>query len=48
MTYYKRIEAARQLIVDAVRQVEDVLDDEPVDALYNEMGDSSMIFRVRW
>ena len=42
------IEAARQLIVDAVRQVEDVLEDKPVDALYNEMGDSAMVFRVRW
>ncbi len=25
-----------------------MLHDRPVDALYNEMGDSAMIFRVRW
>lgn len=48
ITYGTDIEAARQLIVDAVRQVEDVLTDKPVDALYNEMGDSAMVFRVRW
>jgi small-conductance mechanosensitive channel len=28
--------------------VEGVLPDRPVDALYNEMGDFAMIFRVRW
>jgi small-conductance mechanosensitive channel len=28
--------------------VEGVLPDKPVDALYAEMGDSAMIFRVRW
>ena len=48
IAYGTDIEAVRQLIVDAVRQVEDVLEDKPVDALYNEMGDSDMIFRVRW
>jgi small-conductance mechanosensitive channel len=31
-----------------VRQVEGVLPDRPVDALYVEMGDSAMVFRVRW
>ena len=41
-------EKARQVIVDAVRQVEGVLPDKPVDALYVENGDSAMIFRVRW
>ena len=25
-----------------------VLPDKPVDALYVEMGDSAMVFRVRW
>jgi small-conductance mechanosensitive channel len=28
--------------------VEGVLPDKPVDAIYNEMGDSAMIYRVRW
>jgi small-conductance mechanosensitive channel len=36
------------VIVDAVRQVEGVLRDKPVDALYVEMGDYAMIYRVRW
>jgi MscS family membrane protein len=42
------IEMVRQFIVDTVREVEGVLPDKPVDALYIEMGDSAMIFRVRW
>jgi small conductance mechanosensitive channel len=42
------IETARLIIVDTVRQIEGVLPDKPVDALYVEMGDSAMIFRVRW
>jgi len=46
--YGTDIERARQVIIDAVRHVEGVLLDRPVDALYNEMGDSAMIFRVRW
>jgi small-conductance mechanosensitive channel len=46
--YGTDIEKARQIIVDTVRKVEGVLQDKPVDALYIEMGDSSMIFRVRW
>ncbi len=46
--YGTDIEKARQIIVDTVRQVEGVLADKPVDALYIEMGDSAMIFRVRW
>jgi small-conductance mechanosensitive channel len=46
--YRTDIERARQVIIDAVRQVDGVLPDRPVDALYVEMGDSAMIFRVRW
>jgi small-conductance mechanosensitive channel len=34
--------------VETVRQVEGVLPDRPVDSLYIEMGDTAMIFRVRW
>jgi len=48
IAYGTDIEAARQIIVDTVRQVEGVLTDRPVDALYVEMGDSAMVFRVRW
>jgi small-conductance mechanosensitive channel len=35
-------------VIDTVRALEGVMPDNPVDALYNEMGDSAMIFRVRW
>ncbi len=42
------LELARRLIVDAVRGVEGVVVDRPIDALYIEMGSSGVIFRVRW
>jgi len=48
VAYGTDIETARRVLIDAVRGVEGVLPDKPVDALYNEMGDSAMIFRVRW
>ena len=48
VAYGTDIEMARRLIVKTVRDVEGVLREEPVDALYIEMGDSAMIFRVRW
>ncbi len=46
--YGTNIEEVSAIIIDAVRQIEGVLPDMPVDAIYNEMGDSAMIFRVRW
>jgi small-conductance mechanosensitive channel len=48
ITYDTNLETARSIIADTVRQVEGVLPDKPVEALYIEMGDSAMIFRVRW
>jgi small-conductance mechanosensitive channel len=42
------VERARRLMIDAVRQADFVLPDEPVDALYAEIGDSGMVFRVLW
>jgi MscS family membrane protein len=48
VAYGTDIETARRVMVDAVRSLEQVLPDKPVDALYIEMGDSAMIFRVRW
>ncbi|MFC2037875.1 mechanosensitive ion channel family protein, partial [Chloroflexota bacterium] len=42
------VERARRVIIEAVRQAQYVLPDEPVEALYVEIGDSEMIFRVRW
>ena len=46
--YGQDIERVRQIIVSTVRKVPGVLPDRPVDALYNEMGESAMTFRVRW
>jgi small-conductance mechanosensitive channel len=46
--YGTDIATARRIIFETVRQVEGVLPDKPVDVLYHEMGDSAMIFRVRW
>ena len=46
--YGADIEVARRVIVEAVRRVEGILPDKPVDALYAEMGDSAMVFRLRW
>jgi small-conductance mechanosensitive channel len=48
IAYGTDIQTARRVIVEAVRDLEDVLPDKPVDALYLEMGESAMIFRVRW
>ncbi len=48
IAYGTDIGTARHVIIEAVRGVEGVLADRPVDALYHEMGDSAMIFRVRW
>lgn len=46
--YGQDIENICQMIVDAVRVVEGVVPDKPVEAIYNQIGDSAMIFRVRW
>jgi small-conductance mechanosensitive channel len=48
ISYDTDTETAEDVIVEAVRQVEGVLPDRPVEALYIEMGDAGMIFRVRW
>jgi len=42
------IEMVRKVLVDTIRSVPGVLEDGMVDALYVEMGNSAMIFRVRW
>lgn len=48
VAYGTDIEKARALMIDTVRNLDDVLKDKPVDALYIEMGDYAMIFRIRW
>jgi small-conductance mechanosensitive channel len=42
------IHKVQQVIKEAVRQVEGVLADKPVDVWFTEFGDSSNTFRVRW
>ena len=46
--YGQGVEETRRVLIAAVRKVDGVLPDRPVEALYNEMGDYAMIFRVRW
>ncbi len=48
IAYDTDVESVRKLIVDTVKEVEGVYPERGVDALYLEMGDSGMVFRVRW
>ena len=42
------VEMIRQLLVDALRQVEGILPDKPVDALFIDMTQGPIKFRLRW
>jgi small-conductance mechanosensitive channel len=46
--YGQDVEEVRRIILTTLRDVDGILSDRPVDALYIEMGESTMIFRVRW
>jgi small-conductance mechanosensitive channel len=46
--YDSDLKLARQTAIDAVRHVEGVLPDKPVDALFVDFGDSTITFRIRW
>ncbi|MEA3326205.1 MAG: mechanosensitive ion channel family protein [Chloroflexota bacterium] len=46
--YREDVEMVRQLLIKAVRQVEGVLADKPVDALYIDMTGSTIKFLLRW
>jgi small-conductance mechanosensitive channel len=46
--YGTDIISARKIMIDVVRQVEGVLEDKPVEALYIDMTNWAMVFRVRW
>ncbi len=48
VAYGTDLELARQTMIDAVRDVEGVLPERPVEALFLEFGASALIFRVRW
>ena len=46
--YDSDLKLARQTAIKAVQNVEGVLLDKPVDALFVDFGDSTIIFRIRW
>ena len=46
--YGENLDNVRQVLGDAVRNVDGVLTDQPVQVLFIEFGDSSMTVRVRW
>ncbi len=46
--YKSDLKLARETAINAVRQVDGVLQDKPVDALFVDFGDSTIIFRIRW
>ena len=48
IAYGTDLEKARSVMVNAVKDVEGVLQDRTVEALFLEFGDSALIFRVRW
>jgi MscS family membrane protein len=48
VAYGTELETARETIIEAVKDVEGVLQHRPVEALFLEFGDSALIFRVRW
>ena len=48
MAYGSDFDQVRSLIQDAVRGIDGVLPDKPVEALIRGFGDSSRTMRVRW
>jgi MscS family membrane protein len=48
IAYGTDIEKARNLMVDTIQKVEGVLQNQPVEALFLNFGDSALIFRLRW
>jgi small-conductance mechanosensitive channel len=48
LDYKEDLNKVRRVVVEAVRSVEGVIEDEPVDALFRDFGRSTIIFQVRW
>ncbi len=48
IAYGTPIKTIQNLVLDTLQEVEGVMQDRNIDVLYHEMGDSAMIFRVRW
>jgi small-conductance mechanosensitive channel len=48
VAYGSDYDQVRRVIKDAVRGVEGVLPDKPVDVFFRQFGDSARMMRVRW
>ncbi|NIS83213.1 MAG: mechanosensitive ion channel [Anaerolineales bacterium] len=48
VAYGTDVELARTTMINAVRDVDGVLDERPIEALFLEFGESALIFRLRW
>ena len=48
LDYKEDLDRVRRVVVEAVRSVDGVIKDEPVDALFRDFGQSTIIFQVRW
>ena len=46
--YGADLKRAREIAIEAVRNIEGVLPDKPVDALFVDFGDTTITFRIRW
>jgi len=46
--YDSDLKLAREAAVTAVKDVEGVLLDKPIDALFLDFGDNTIVFRIRW
>ncbi len=48
VAYGSDLEKVRKVLTDAVRKVEGVMQELPVEALFLSFGEFSLVFRVRW
>jgi small-conductance mechanosensitive channel len=46
--YGTDLKRAREIAIETVRDIEGVLPDRPVDALFVDFGDTAITFRIRW
>lgn len=46
--YDSDLKVARETAIEAVQDVEGVLLEKPIDALFVDFGDNTIIFRIRW
>ena len=46
--YGQDIDEIRRVIVEAIENIEGVIKEKPVDALFVEFGDTNIVFRIRW